>query len=346
MTEQNEQSKVSAASGQIPAQMSAIVQDRYGNPDVLSFRQVPTPIPGPEQVLIRVEAASLNMFDVHMTTGYPLLARLGAGFSAPKNPVPGSDIAGTIVATGSDVTSFSVGDQVFGLIGSGSFADFALAGTRSITHLPDGVGITDAAATPLAGITALQALRDVGGLAAGQRVVINGATGGVGTFAVQIGKTLGAEVAAVCSTGKVELVRALGADHVVDYRTDDYTERLRNYDLLFDNVGNRPWSTTKRVLRPGGRQVTITGPKHRIAGPFRLLVFRKVAARFGNRDFTWFTAAANRGDLDTLGDLLSSGTVKPVVEQTYPMATVPDGLRYLSQGHALGKLVVTNQLIP
>lgn len=344
MTGRDRQTKASATSEPVPAQMNAIVQDRYGGPDVLSLRHAPTPTPGPEQVLIRVEASSLNVFDVHMTTGYPLMVRLSAGFRAPKSPIPGSDVTGTIVAIGSAVTSFSVGDEVFGLIGNGSFADYALAGIKSITRRPPRVSVTDAAATPLAGITALQALRDAGGLTTGQRVVINGATGGVGTFAVQIAKTFGAEVAAVCSAGKVDLVRSLGADHVIDYHTEDYTQQLRDYDLLFDNVGNRPWSATKRVLRTGGRQVTITGPKHRIAGPLRLLAFRKTASLFDSRDLTWFTARANRDDLDTLGDLLASGTIKPIVEQTYPMAAVPDGLRYLSQGHALGKLVVTNQL--
>jgi NADPH:quinone reductase-like Zn-dependent oxidoreductase len=171
-------------------------------------------------------------------------------------------------------------------------------------------------------------------------VVINGASGGVGTFAVQIAKTLGAEVAAVCSTSKVDMVRSIGADVVVDYHTEDYTKQLRGYNLLFDNAGNRPWSETRQVLTDDGTTVAVTGPKHRIAGPLRRLLFRKLASSFGSQSLAWCFAQVNRDDLDTLGEWLSSGAISPVIERTYDLEHIPDGLRYLSEGHAIGKLVI------
>lgn len=330
----------SSARTSVPTSMRAIVQNRYGNPDVLSLREVDTPPPPADRVLVRVVASSLNMFDVHMTTGLPLLARLDAGLTRPKNPIPGSDIAGVVAGVGADVTDFAPGDAVFGAIGSGSFAEYAIADPGAIALKPESVSFQRAASIPLAGTTALQALRDVGGLQAGQRVVINGASGGVGTFAVQIAKALGAEVAAVCRTAKVDMVRSLGADVVIDYKQQDYAGELRDYDLLLDNAGNRPWSETKQVLSPAGTQVTITGPKHRVAGPFRLLLFRKIASRFDSRRFTWFTAQIKSRDLETLGRFLETGEVTPVVERSYSIAEIPEGLRYLAEGHALGKLIV------
>jgi len=331
-----------AATGNLPARMKAITQKRYGNADVLSFGDVDLPEVPPNRVLVRVLASSLNMYDVHMTTGYPLLARLSAGLGRPKNPIPGADVAGIVERVGADVDDFAAGDAVFGDVGNGAFAEYALAGPGSITHKPGPVSFQAAAAVPLAGITALQGLRDAGGLRAGQRVVINGASGGVGTFAVQIAKTLGAEVAAVCSTSKVDMVRSIGADVVVDYHTEDYTKQLRGYNLLFDNAGNRPWSETRQVLTDDGTTVAVTGPKHRIAGPLRRLLFRKLASSFGSQSLAWFIAQVNRDDLDTLGEWLSSGAISPVIERTYDLEHVPDGLRYLSEGHAIGKLVIAN----
>jgi len=325
----------------VPDKMRAIVQDRYGNADVLKLREIDTPVPLEDRVLIRIVASSLNMYDVHLTTGLPLLARVSAGLVRPKNPVPGSDLAGVVAQVGANVTDFAPGDAVFGAIGSGSFAEYAVAGAKNLAHKPDSVSFEHAASIPLAGTTALQALRDVGGLQSGRRVVINGASGGVGTFAVQIAKALGAEVAAVCSTTKVDIVRSLGADHVVDYTRQDYTEKLHDYDLLLDNAGNRPWSETKRVLSQRGTQVTITGPKYRVMGPIRLFVFRKVASRFDSRRFAWLTAHMKREDVETLGHFLATGVVTPMIERTYPLARVPEGIRYLSEGHSVGKLVVT-----
>jgi NADPH:quinone reductase-like Zn-dependent oxidoreductase len=325
----------------IPATMRAIVQDRYGLPDVLRLCQVPTPAVDDDRVLIRVQASSLNIFDWHMSTGTPYMARMMAGLTKPKRPIPGADAAGVVVHVGANVEGFQVGDEVFGDIGFGAFAEYASVNPRAITHKPAGIGFDQAAAVSLAGLTALQGLRDVGGLEAGQRVIVNGASGGVGTFAVQIAKALGAEVTAVCSTGKVETARSIGADEVIDYTKDDFTETERDYDVLFDNAGNQPWSDTSRVLRGGGISVAITGPKHAVMGPFRNLAFRKLLSRLGNKRFAWFTAAVRRADLDTLAGMLESGSIVPVIERRYPLAEVPDAMRYLGEGHAHGKLVIT-----
>ena len=329
--------------GRVSARMRAIVQDRFGAPDVLRLGLRETPQPAEDQVLIRVAASSLNMYDVHMTSGFPLLARTTAGWSKPRYPIPGADVAGEIVAVGSAVSSYQPGDEVFGEIGMGAFAEYAVAKENAITKKPASVGFREAASAPLAALTALHGLRDVGGLTAGQRVVINGASGGVGTFAVQIAKALGAEVAAVCSTAKVELVRSLGADEVIDYRTDDFTQRLRAFDLLFDNVGDRSWSQTSRVLKPGGTNVTITGPKHRIMGPFRRFVVRKLQSAFSDKRFVWLAAQVDPEDLRRLGEMLESGEVSPVIEETYPLERVPEALAYLAEGHARGKIVVAIQ---
>ena len=324
-----------------PQAMTAIVQDRYGTPDVLKLREVPIPEPTEDRVLIEIKAAALNMYDSHMTTGKPYLARLVAGFRRPKRPIPGADVAGVVVAVGPDVTRFEPGDEVFGDIGMGAFAEYATPRQGALTHKPSGVGFEEAAAVSLAGITALQGLRDVGGLTEGQRVLINGASGGVGTFAVQIAKALGAEVTAVCSTSKVEMVRSIGADKVIDYTRSDFTETERGYDLLFDNVGLHGWSNTSRVLTPSGLQVAVTGPKHGIAGPMRENIFRKVSSMFGSRRFTWFTAQVKADDLGYLAGLLETGVISPVIENSYPLEKTPEALRYLSEGHALGKLVIS-----
>lgn len=324
----------------IPTTMRAVVQDRYGLPEVLHVREIDTPKPGEGQVLIRVKAASLNIYDWHMTTGTPYMARTMAGFTKPKNPIAGADVAGVVVEVGPGVSAFAVGDEVFGEVG-GSFAEYAKASEKSLAHKPANVTFQRAAATPMAALTALQGLRDHGRLRAGQKVVVNGASGGVGTMAVQIAKAIGAEVTAVCSTTKVDTARALGADRVIDYTKEDYTDLVRDQHVLFDNVGNRAWSDFSRVLVEDGIVVTITGPKHALFGPLRNLAFRKLLSRFGDRGFTWFTAQVKREDLEFLAGLLESGELEPVIEREYPLEQVPDALRYLGEGHARGKLVVT-----
>ncbi len=322
------------------ALMSAIVQDRYGSPDVLELRQLPVPTPGAGQVLVQVRAASLNMFDWHVTSGTPRMARVIAGVRRPKHPVPGADLAGIVTAVGAAVTRFRVGDEVMGDIGWGSFAAYAIAEERQLAHKPGNVSFEQAACVPLAGLTALQGLRDHAGVQPGQRVVINGASGGVGTLAVMIAKALGAEVTAVCSTAKVEMVRTLGADRVIDYTLDDYTEIVRDQHVLFDNAGTRGWRQTSRVLAAGGIAVMITGPKHGWFGPMREAIIRKVAAIGGGKRFTNVTASVKPDDLETLAGMLASGAITPVVERTYPLADTAAALRYLGEGHAHAKLVI------
>jgi NADPH:quinone reductase-like Zn-dependent oxidoreductase len=321
--------------------MRAIVQDRYGTPDVLKLREVAVPEPTAEQALIRVRASSLNMYDWHLTSGTPYMARAQAGLRVPKDPIPGADVAGVVEAVGADITAFAPGDEVFGCVGSGAWAELVCAKERQVASKPGTVTFEQAAAVPLAGVTALQGLRDVGGLRSGQRVLVNGASGGVGTFAVQIARSMGASVTAVCSTAKVDMVRSIGADQVIDYTRDDFTETERGYDVLFDNVGDRPWSETKRVLADGGVDVAVTGPKHRWLGPVRELIYRKAAAAFDSRRFAWFVSTMKREDLETLACLLSSGAVVPVIEDTYPLERAAEALWYLGEGHAAGKLVLT-----
>jgi NADPH:quinone reductase-like Zn-dependent oxidoreductase len=332
--------EVPAAGAARPAQMRAVSQDRYGTPEVLELRTRPVPTPGPGQVLVGVRAASLNMYDWHVVTGTPHMARVIAGIRVPKHPVPGADVAGVVEAVGEGVTRVGVGDEVFGDIGWGSLAEYAVAREANVARIPAGVSFEQAAAVPLAGLTALQGLRDHGGLQAGQRVVVNGASGGVGTLAVMIARALGAEVTAVCSTSKVEMVRGLGVHRVVDYTTDDYTELLRDQHLLFDNAGTRPWRETRRVLAPGGIQVMVTGPMHGWFGPMREGIARKAASLGSGRRFTDFTASVRAADLETLAAMLGSGAITPVIERTYPLAEAADALRYLGEGHARGKLVI------
>jgi NADPH:quinone reductase-like Zn-dependent oxidoreductase len=227
-----------------------------------------------------------------------------------------------------------------GDIGGGSLAEYAIGAERHLVRKPAGVSFEQAAAVPLAGLTALQGLRDRGGLTAGQRVTINGASGGVGTLAVMIAKALGAEVTAVCSTTKMEMVRSLGADRVIDYTADDYTDLVRDQHVLFDNAGNRGWRRTSRVLAPGGVNVTITGPKHGWFGPMREILVRKVASLRSGKRFTNFTAAVKTDDLETLAAMLASGAINPMIERTYPLAEAAEALRHLGEGHAAGKLVI------
>ena len=320
--------------------MKAVIQDRYGTPEVLRLAEVDVPRQESHQVLIEVGAASLNMYDWHMMTGLPLLARLQAGRRAPSHPIRGADVAGTVTEVGDEVDGLSVGDRVFGTVGRGALAEFVAGSGKGLALIPDGVGFEAAAATPMAGLTALQGLRDIGGLQAGQRVLVNGASGGVGTFAVQIAKALGGEVTAVCSTGKVEMVAGLGAGRVIDYTRENFAETERDYDLLFDNVGDRPWSQTRKVLAPSGAQVAVTGPKYRMAGPLRNLVFRKAVSTFDSRGFTWFTSSVRRADLEALAGMLASGSVRPVIERTYPLDEAIDAIRQLGEGHSAGKLVI------
>ena len=292
---------------------------------------------------VRVVAASVNIYDWHMTTGTPYLARVVAGLTRPKYPIPGADVAGIVEAVGSHVVGVEVGDEVFGDIGRGAFAEFASVNPRAIARKPSGVSFAQAVGQiPLAALTALQGLRDVAGIQSGHRVLVNGASGGVGTFAVQIAKALGAEVTAVCSTGKVDMVRSIGANEVIDYTRDDYTRTERGYDVLFDNVGNRPWRETSRVLRSDGISVSVTGPSTRSSGhcgTTSLGSWRRGSA--AKERMTWFTAHVSQDDLETLaGFYRESGAIAPVIERTYPLDQLPVALSYLGEGRTIGKVVI------
>jgi NADPH:quinone reductase-like Zn-dependent oxidoreductase len=320
--------------------MKAMVYDRYGGPEVLELRDVDTPELVDDGVLVRVRAASVNPVDWHLMTGMPLLARIGEGLRRPKTGRLGTDFAGVVEAVGKDVTQFQPGDHVYGAR-NGAFGEYVCV-RKSIAPKPANLTFEQAAAVPVAAVTALQALRK-GKLQAGQKVLVNGASGGVGTFAVQIAKAFGAEVTGVCSTQKVDLVHSLGADQVIDYTREDFTLNGARYDVILDGAGNRSWSDSKRVLNDGASLVIVGGPKkNRLYGPFGLAIGRRILSIPGSRTvIAPFLARIDRQSLLDLNPLLESGQVKPVVESEQDLQHVPDALGYLGQGHARGKLIIT-----
>jgi NADPH:quinone reductase-like Zn-dependent oxidoreductase len=307
-------------------------------PDVLRIDEIARPEPGPDGVLVRVRAASVNRVDWYDVTGRPWIARPITGLRGPKSPPVGVDFAGTVETVGEDVTDLKSGDDVFG-IANGSFAEYACV-KKAAALKPAKVSFEDAATLPVAGLTALQGLRDRGRLQPGQSVLVNGASGGVGTFAIQIAKALGAEVTAVCSTRNVEQARSLGADHVIDYSRDDFTEGGRRYDLMLDIAGSKSWRQCRRVLTPNARLVIVGGEGNPLIGPLGHIAAMWLGAKLGSRTATFFVADLNRPDLDFLGELLQTGQLKPVVEKRYELTEVADALRYMGDGHARGKLVI------
>jgi NADPH:quinone reductase-like Zn-dependent oxidoreductase len=320
--------------------MKAIVRDTYGSPDVLKLAEVEKPELPDDRVLVRVHAASLARGDWYTLSGI-LVARTATGLRKPKSRLMGGDFAGTIEAVGKDVTEFQPGDEVFGAR-SGALADYVAARMTAVALKPAHVTFEEAASVATSAITALQGLRDKGRLEAGQKVLINGASGGVGTFAVQIAKALGAEVTAVCSTRNVDLARSLGADHVVDYTRDDFTRSGERYDLMFDNAGSRSWRESKRVLKPHARVVLVGGQMGgAVLGPLGHVAKSKLAALFGSRKAVWFVAKFNSADMQVLRELLETGKVTPVVDRRYPLSEVADAFRYLGEGHAQGKVVIS-----
>jgi NADPH:quinone reductase-like Zn-dependent oxidoreductase len=325
----------------IPTTMRAVVHRRYGTAEVLEPDEISVPEPGAGQVLVHVRAASLNALDWHFLTGTPWLIRPTSGWLRPKRIVPGADVAGTVVAVGPGVDDVRVGDAVFGESPGGGCAAFAVVEADHVVPIPDGVDAHLAAATPVAGLTALQALRTHARTQPGEQVLVNGAAGGVGTFAVQIAKALGAEVIAVCSTRNVEMVRRLGADTVVDYTTDDFVAGGGRFDVMVDNVGNRTPAECKRVLLPAGRYVAVSGPKtNRLLGPVPHLVRFAMAFRRSGQSFHQFTASTNRDDLIFLGELLASGRVVPELERTIGLDGVAEALTEIGTGHTRAKIVV------
>jgi NADPH:quinone reductase-like Zn-dependent oxidoreductase len=290
-------------------------------------------------VLVRVRAASLNPVDLYELTGTPTLARIRGGLSKPKSSDLGVDFAGTVETVGTNVTRFRPGDDVFGR--SGAFAEHVCV-RDAVAAKPANLTFEQAAAVPVAGLTALQGLRDKGQLRPGQRVLVNGASGGVGTFAVQIARALGAEVTGVCSTGNVEIVRSLGTDHVIDYTVEDFTRNERRYDLLLDVAGSRSWSECRRVLDPQATLVIVGAPKgSRLLGPLGHIARMRLAAWRSSQKAVLFIAKLTPEDLTALGELLEAGTVSPVIDRRYELGDAADAYRYLGEGHAKGKIVVT-----
>jgi NADPH:quinone reductase-like Zn-dependent oxidoreductase len=321
--------------------MKAIVQHRYGLPDVLEFQQVDRPAVGDGEVLVRVRAASVNPYDWHFLTGTPYLMRLGAGLVTPKQAIPGVDVAGEVAAVGPGVTRFSPGDEVFG-VGKGSFAEYVAVAADKLVLKPANVTFEQAAAVPMAGLTALQGLRDRGRIHSGQQVLVNGASGGIGTFAVQLAKSFGTQVTGVCSTRNVAAARSLGADHVIDYTRDNFVHSGRRYDLILDIAGNRSIADRRRALRPGGTLVLVGGPKtNRWIGPGGSLLRVLLAGRFTGRRMVGMLTRNSPSDLAFLRGSLEAGTLTPVIERTYPLADAPEAVRYVGAGHARGKIVIT-----
>ena len=324
--------------------MLALVYCEYGPPEVLRLERIEKPTPADGQIVVRVRAASVNPLDWHYMRGTPYVMRLEAGLRKPAHTRIGVDFAGTVEAVGRGVTQFKTGDEVFGGR-TGALAEYvAVAADRAVVPKPPTVTFEQAAAVPIAAVTALQGLRDKGGVRRGQKVLINGASGGVGTFAVQIAKHLGAEVTGVCSTRNVDLVRSLGADHVIDYTREDFTAGTTRYDVILDNVGNRPLGACRRVLTGNGRYVLVGagGPNdHRWLGPLGRVGLMYLTAPFVPQEMTMFVARLNKADLALLGDLMEAGTVTPVIDRRYPVRQAADAVRYLETGRARGKVIVT-----
>ena len=322
--------------------MKAIVIDRYGTPDVLRLEEVATPVPGDGEVLVRVRASSVNPYDWHFLTGRPKLFRPAFGLLKPKYRILGADLAGQVEAVGPGVTHFVSGDEVYGQAAAGTYAEYATMAETELAPKPSNLTFEQAAAVPLAGFTALQAIRDQGKVQPGQKVLINGASGGVGTLAVQIAKSYGAEVTGVCSTTNVDMVRSIGADRVIDYTRDDFTSDSRRYDLLLDNVGNRSLAEYRRVLEPKGLYLASYGrPENTWLGPVWLLARMALLSPFVGQKLTTFTAQPRAEDLHTLKGLIEAGSLRPVIDRTYPLPKVPDAFRYIEQWHARGKVVIT-----
>ncbi len=324
--------------------MKAVVCSRYGSPDVLQIRDVEKPVPNDDEVLIEVRAASVNPADWHFMRGTPYIARLVMGLRKPKVTRLGIDVAGRVEAVGRNVTEFKPGDEVFGAC-RGSFAEYACTSESALVTKPGHVTFEQAASVPVAAFTALQGLRDKGQIRPGQKVLINGAAGGVGTFAVQIAKVFGADVTGVCSTRNVDMVRSIGADQVIDYTRNDFTRSGHRYDLIFDCVGNHSLSACRRVLNRKGIYLMVGGPGGRWIDPLPRGLRALLLSRFVSQNLFMFLTRRNKGDLTTLRELMETGKVTPVIDRRYTLSEVPEAIRYLEEGHARGKVVIANKEI-
>ncbi len=321
--------------------MKAIVRTKYGSPDVLELREIDKPIPKDNQVLVRVCAASVNPLDWHLLRGEPFLIRLmGFGIFTPKQQLLGTDIAGRIEAVGKDVTKFKVGDAVFGA-GTAGFAEYACMREDKLVLKPANVTFEQCAAVPVAGITALQGLRDHGKIQSGQAVLINGASGGVGTFAVQIAKAFGAQVTGVCSTKNLEMVKSVGADHVIDYTKEAFWKSETKYDLILDNAAFQSIRESLRALKPNGIYVIVGGDSSSSLRILLSLVLNPLIALMAKRKLVSFMARIKQSDLEFLKELLESGKIVPVIEQKFPLSEVPEAIRHVEKGHTRGKVIIS-----
>jgi NADPH:quinone reductase-like Zn-dependent oxidoreductase len=320
--------------------MKAIVYHEYGSPDVLKCEETDKPTIGDDEVLIRVRAASVNPLDWHLMRGEPYVIRAMSGLRKPKPTRPGVDLAGQVEAAGRNVTQFQPGDEVFGA-STGAFAEYVCAGENKLVLKPANLTFQQAAAVPVAAISALQGLRDKGRIQPGQKVLINGAAGGVGTFAVQIAKSFGAHVTGVCSTRNVDLVRSIGADHVIDYTQEDFTQSGQRYDLVYDCVGNHSLSAFRRVMSPRGNYVMVGGPAGRWIGPMDRALKALLLSLFVSQKLSMFLASTNKEDLVVLKELIEAKKVTPVIDRSYTLSEVPEAVRYSEEGHARGKVVIT-----
>ncbi|MDX2411359.1 MAG: NAD(P)-dependent alcohol dehydrogenase [Woeseiaceae bacterium] len=320
--------------------MKAIVHSCYGSPDVLRFEDIEKPTPADDQVLVKVAAAAVNPLDWHFMRGTPYFVRLLTGLGAPDNLGVGVDFAGTVEAVGARVTRFKPGDEVFGGE-TGAFAEYvSVHESGALVLKPADVSFEEAASMPIAAATALQALRDLGKVEPGQKVLINGASGGVGTFAVQIAKVLGAEVTGVCSTRNVELVRSLGADHVFDYTKENYTDSAEQFDLIIDMVGNHSLLANRRVLKPDGTFIIVGGSNGDWFGPMMRPINATLLSPFVDQEFVMILADMNPDDLTTLGELMQTGKVTAVIDSHFSLREVPAAIRHSEEGHARGKIII------
>lgn len=320
--------------------MRSIIYQCYGSPDVLELANVEKPTPTDDEVLVKIKAASVNPLDWHYMRGSPYIIRLEAGIGAPKDFRVGVDFAGTVESVGNNVTGFKPGDKVFGGR-TGAFAEYITVGeTRALAAIPEGISFAGAAAVPIAASTALQALRDIGKVAPGDRVLINGASGGVGTYAVQIAKQMGAEVTGVCSTRNVDMVRQLGADHVIDYKTTNYTEQDVVYDVIIDNVGNHPLLANKHVLADDGVYVIVGAQSGDWLGPLMAPVKALFLSPFVKPEMVMILAELRQDDLVYLATLMSSGELTTVIDRHYGLAETADAIRYSESGRARGKIII------
>jgi len=322
--------------------MKAIVYCDYGSPNVLKLIDIAKPVPNDNQLLVKVHAAAVNPYDWHFIRGTPYIMRLGVGLRKPKNPRLGVDFAGKVEATGKNVTRFKPGDEVFGGK-TGAFAEYVCVSEKGVALKPPNITFEQAGAVEIAGLTALQAVRDRAKAHPGQKILINGASGGVGTFAVQIAKSFGADVTGVCSTRNVDLVRSLGADHVIDYTKEDFTKGAQRYDVILDNVGNQPLLSMRRALVPHGKYIMIGGggiADQGLLGPMARPLKAMVLSPFISQEMGMMMSDPTQKDMIQIADLMQAGKVTPVIDRRYTLSQVPEAIGYLEQGHARGKVVI------